>query len=260
MVLLTVTETAREAIKVYHEHFEDTKWSDDEPDLTNTAVGNPVSHSQLVQISDGFRKGTSADYTPSTTFDLESLLRGARIYVAPPKPKAEKTPEYVALMARLREEEEQRAYERMINPPSPIETFGHRFPGTKAFGADILKGPVAQEVDDVTFADVNRQITLIINVLVTVIACSVGIWVIAWHWPTPARLGLSLGGSTVIGVAEVAIYFGYIKRVSDAKTKAVQQTESKQIVDTWVIDGNMGMKSSFSIRDETMRHRKGKHR
>ncbi|KAF2227811.1 endoplasmic reticulum-based factor for assembly of V-ATPase-domain-containing protein [Elsinoe ampelina] len=260
MVLLSVTETACEAIKVYHELFKDTKWSDDEPDLTNTAVGSPVSHHQLIQISDRLRERTSADSTPPTTSDLESLLKGARIHVAPPKPKAEKTPEYVALMARLREEEEQRAYERMINPPPPAETFGHRSPGTKAFGADILKAPVAQEVDDVTFADVNRQITLIINVLVTVIACSVGIWVIAWHWPTPTRLALSLGGSTVIGVAEVAIYFGYIKRVSDAKTKAVQQTESKQIVDTWVIDGKPGTKSSFSMRDQTMRHRKGKHR
>ncbi|KAF4554662.1 Hypothetical protein D9617_4g004170 [Elsinoe fawcettii] len=260
MVLLTITETALEAIKVYHELNSEVTWKDGEPDLTQAGVAGAISHGQLIEISNCLTEkyaGLEKDRVPC---ELESLLKGARIFVPPPKPRPEKSPEYLALMARLREDEERRAYERMINPPPPVETSGQRFPGTKAYGSDILKDPIAQEVDDVTFADVNRQITLIINVLITIIACSVGIWITAWHWSTPARLGLSLGGSSVVAIAEVAIYFGYIKRVSDAKTKETRRSESKEVIETWVIDGKSGKRSIANGRDEALRQRKGKHR
>lgn len=160
-------------------------------------------------------------------------------------------------MARLREEEERRAYDRMINPQLPGLGFAQHASLVQGFGSSM--GPAYDEADDATFSDINRQMTLIINVLVTIIACSVGIWVTAWHWPTPARLALSLLGSGAVAVAEVVIYLGYIKRISDAKTKESRTKESKEVIDTWVLDGK-GRKVAAGGRDESLRQRKGKHR
>lgn len=136
-------------------------------------------------------------------------------------------------MARLREEEETRAYERMMNPPPQWETFSQRFPN--ASHAPLFPDVSIPEEDEVTYADINRQMALIINVLVSIIACSVAIWMAASHWSTPTRLGLSMGGSGVVGIAEVVVYAGYIRRVKEAKEKEKKKPEVKEIVQTWVI-------------------------
>lgn len=140
-------------------------------------------------------------------------------------------------MARLRREEEAREYERMINPPPPTETFEQRFPGSG--GAKLFTPSQADidEDDDMTYADINRQMTLIINILVSIVACSVAIWLAARHWNTPARLGLSMGGSSMIGVAEVVVYAGYLRRVKEARKRGQKQVETKEITRTWVIGG-----------------------
>lgn len=168
-------------------------------------------------------------------------------------------------MARLREEEEARAYERMLNPPPTHEAFTQRFPNARMFPSAI---EVAKEEDDeVTYADVNRQMALIINVLVSIIACSVAVWVAARHLSTPYRLALSMTSSVVVAVAEVAIYTGYIRRVREAKQTEKVKTEKKEILDTWVIDANKERRTNVpkatSVVDELaepLRSRKGKHR
>ena len=165
-------------------------------------------------------------------------------------------------MARLREEEELRAYQRMINPPTPAESYAQRFPNAKAFGAMAAEPAIPEEVDEATYADVNRQMALIINVLVSIIACSVCIWIAARQWTTPQRLGLSMTGSGVVAVAEVAIYMGYIRRIKDAKSEEAQRKEHKEVVDTWVIDGKKdpGLASPSAGAADALRFRKGKHR
>jgi hypothetical protein len=164
-------------------------------------------------------------------------------------------------------QEEQRQYERMINPAPRAETFGQRFPGSMP-----APGPFAQntvdDIDEVSFADVNRQMILIINVLVSIVCCSVAIWMAARRWSVPQRLGLSFAGSTIVAVAEVAIYLGYIHRIKDAKAVEAKRIETKEILDTWVIDakpkGSMASVSNAistsDISRENMRLRKGKNR
>lgn len=163
-------------------------------------------------------------------------------------------------MKRLRAEEEQRQYERMINPPAR-ETFNQRFHNaghTFDPATSIGQAAGADEVDEVTFADVNRQVGLIINVLVSIIACSVAIWVVARRWDVPQRLGLSMTGSGLVAVAEVAIYMGYIRRIKEAKTKERKKPETREIVETWVLDGEA--RTEKSSASESIRYRKGKHR
>ena len=93
----------------------------------------------------------------------------------------------------------------------------------------------ANEDEEMTYADVNRQVALIINVLVSIVACGVALWMAARHWSVPSRLGLSMGGGGLVGVAEVAIYAGYLRRLTEAKQKEKKKTEKKEVFETWVI-------------------------
>ena len=140
-------------------------------------------------------------------------------------------------MARLRREEEDNAYERMINPRLRTETFSQRFPNS----SHATLFPAAQadvgEDDEVSYADINRQMTLIINILISIVACSVAIWLAARHWSTPSRLGLSMGGSGMIGIAEVVVYAGYLRRIKEAREKGKKGVEVKEIIKTFVIGG-----------------------
>lgn len=158
-------------------------------------------------------------------------------------------------MQRLRIQEEQRQYDRMINPPAP-EPFGVHFPNaTTSFGHAASP---TDDIDEVTYADVNRQIVLIINVLVSIICTSVAVWMAARRWSVPQRLALSFSSSTLVAIAEVAIYMGYIRRIQESKTKERKLVEKKEIVDTWVIDAKSTGQQMSSV--DSARYRKGKHR
>ncbi len=157
-------------------------------------------------------------------------------------------------MARLRREEEARSYERMTNPPPSMETFAQRFPyssAAHAFSSNQQSMRSKETEDDgVTYADVNRQMALILNVLLSIVACSAAIWIAAKWWSTPARLALSMSGSLLVGIAEVVVYSGYIQRISQAKGEAARLKEVKEVVNTWVIGA--GEEIRETINDETV--------
>jgi hypothetical protein len=140
-------------------------------------------------------------------------------------------------MARLRKQEEARVYERMLNPEPPSEALTSRFPAASHGHLFPPTSAGQAEDEEMTYADINRQMALIANVLISIIACSVAIWKVAWHWETPARLALSMCGSILVAVAEVAIYAGYIGRVSEAKAKERKKIERKTVKESWVIAG-----------------------
>ena len=140
-------------------------------------------------------------------------------------------------MIRLRHEEEARAYERMINPPLPTETFEQRFPNSA--NSKLFSENQAQidDDDEITYADINRQMAVIANILVSIVACSVALWIVASRWRTPQRLALSMGGSSLVAVAEVVVYVGYLRRLKEAREKGKKHVEIKEVIKTWVIGG-----------------------
>ncbi|OIW26612.1 hypothetical protein CONLIGDRAFT_655976 [Coniochaeta ligniaria NRRL 30616] len=221
---------------------ENTDWPDeakppadrnDEPTLDNPAVGQPISHGQIVDLWRKLREAGEKDYT------LENLLRGAKVFVPPPLPKPEPSNEYKALMARLRREEEQRAYERMTHPPPAAETFSQRFPQaamTHAF-AEVNRPMRESDTgdDDVTYNDVHRQLMLLLNFVVSILGVAGTLWVVARWWSTPARLFLTMGGSVVVGIAEVAVYQGYLWHLGEAKKKDGKVKEIREVMQTWVV-------------------------
>lgn len=170
-------------------------------------------------------------------------------------------------MERLRREEEARAYGRMLNPQMQPETFSQRFPASPhahlfRTAADIAK----EEEDEMTYADVNRQLMLMLNILVSVVACGVCIWLVARHWSTPSRLGLSMFGSIAVAIAEAGVYAVYIQRLKEAKKKEKAKLERKEILETWTIEPKKAggkekliqAKSGNHAQGDSVRLRKGK--
>lgn len=152
-------------------------------------------------------------------------------------------------MARLRRDEEERSYERMVRASRRPDTLSP----TSATSSALARGfaevnrpsrPADVGDDDVTYADVHRQLMLILNFLVSIAGVAATLWVVARWWSTPARLFLTLGGSIVVAIAEVAVYSGYIWRMGEAKGKQESVKEVKEVVQTWVVgsDGADGGK------------------
>ncbi|KAI9791499.1 MAG: hypothetical protein M1816_003843 [Peltula sp. TS41687] len=226
---------------------------DNEPSLEKPVVGNPISHGQVVDVfttirqhrenmKDGERSHNNRDV------QLEQLLRGSKIYVPPQKPKSEsEEDEYKTLMNRLRRQEEEREYERMISRPSTTaKTYqpNNRNVSKSPSNPPSPFPPVADEPTEMTYADVNRQMALVLNIIISIVACSFAIWTVTHHWSTPQRLALSLGGSILVAVAEVVVYAGYLGKLKEAKERGQDQIETKEIINTWVIGGDKSVESA----------------
>ncbi|CAK7225736.1 hypothetical protein SBRCBS47491_005990 [Sporothrix bragantina] len=198
-----------------------------EPDLDSPDIAKPISHDQVLLLAKALKASENDRSVDAPT--LEALLVGARVYVPPPPPKPEPSPEYKALMARLRREDEARAYERMINRPDAYDTSSF---------AQISRPVYATDTGDdgVTLSDVNRQVMLIFNFVVTMGGVAYALWMLARWWPTPSRLFLAMGGSIATGIVEYGLYAGYVWHLSEAaKRDAKPPKEIREVVNTWTV-------------------------
>ncbi|PFH63260.1 hypothetical protein XA68_15894 [Ophiocordyceps unilateralis] len=204
-----------------------------EPSLARPAVGKPISHGQIVYL------WTTLQSWQHSSYSLEKLLQGSRVFVPPPPPKREPSDEYKALMARLRHEEASRAYQRMVKPSIPNETFHDGFPTAAQTFATVNRPAHAADLgddeDEVTYAEVQRQVMLIINFLVSIVGVAGTLWVVARWWSLPARLLLALSGAMVVAVAETVVYRAYVWRMGQARVKQKAVSETKEVVNTWVV-------------------------
>ncbi|KAH7029088.1 endoplasmic reticulum-based factor for assembly of V-ATPase-domain-containing protein [Microdochium trichocladiopsis] len=243
MVLLTMTRSIVEALQAVPDTQDAmigdaTAETSQEPSLSSPAIGKPISHGQIIDLRNRLKP------LDKDRFSLEKLLLGASVYVPPPPPKAEPSEEYKALMARLRRDEEERAYERLTQKSfATREAFSERFPGAPmsmahAF-AETNRPSKADDIDgdEFEFGDVQRQVTLIFNFLVSIIGCGAALWLAARWWSTPARLFLALGGSIVVAIAEVIVYSIFNWRIKEGGKREKKKKEHKEILNTWVVGG-----------------------
>ncbi|KAF4126197.1 Endoplasmic reticulum-based factor for assembly of V-ATPase [Geosmithia morbida] len=235
MVLLTMTASMVESLG--HIAPGPELCSDEaSPSLDQPAVGKPIAHSQIINLWKQLK--TCAD---APSISLEKLLVGAVVYIPPPPPKPEPTPQFKALMARLRREEEDRVYQRMLNPHSDHHNttngYAQAGPAQRAFAAVNQPHTAADTGDnDATYNDVHRQLLLLINFLVSIIGVAATLWIAARWWSVPARLFLTMGGSLVVAVAEVAVYSIYVWRLEDSKHKEEEVKETKEVAETWTVE------------------------
>jgi hypothetical protein len=152
----------------------------------------------------------------------------------------------------------------MTNPPQPMETFAQRYPASsaaRAFASSYQNIDASDPDDDgLTYADIDRQMGLILNVLLSIVACAGAIWVAARWWSTPARLALSMSGSILVGVAEIVVYSGYIRRLGEARGKEKAVKEVKEVVKTWVVGPSEEASPANMKREIVINHEENSHK
>ena len=140
---------------------------------------------------------------------MNSLLRGSEVYIAPPPPPPAPSPEYVALMDRLRKEEEMRQYRALLTKNSELYASGGDEPAAK---------------DDVTPS-------LVFNILLSVIMCGAAMFYMTRWWSNDAwRVLASMLVAIVVGVAEVVVYAGYLRKVKLSREKEQRIKERKEVI------------------------------
>lgn len=144
-------------------------------------------------------------------------------------------------MARLRREEEERSYERMIRKVPERETFSQRYPHSNLAHsfAEVNRPTNPDDIgdSDFEFGDAQKQVTLILNFVVSIIGSGAAIWLAARWWSTSSRIFLSLGGALVVAIAEVAVYSAFTWRMAEGEKKEASKKESREVMQTWVVDG-----------------------
>ncbi|KJR82823.1 uncharacterized protein SPSK_04459 [Sporothrix schenckii 1099-18] len=235
MVLLTMTPSIVEGLKRLGANANSADSAqgtflveEGEPDLSSPAVAKPISHAQILRLAAAL-DALHAPEPATTVTTLETLLVGARVHVPPPPPKPEPSAEYKALMARLRRDEQARAYERMVNPPDAYDTSTFAQVHRPVYAADTGD-------DGVTLSDVNRQVMLIFNFVLTMAGVAYALWMLARWWPTPSRLFLAMGGSMATGLVEYGLYAGYVWHLADAARREKNAPkEVREVVNTWAV-------------------------
>ena len=129
----------------------------------------------------------------------------------------------------------------MMRPRLQSETFPQCFPNAqvaRAF-AEANRPNRAEDLGDgdVTFTDIERQLMLILNVVISVLGVAGALWAVARWWGTPARLLFSMGGGILIGLVEVALYSGYVWHVGEARKKEGKVREVKRLMQSWTVGG-----------------------
>jgi len=148
-------------------------------------------------------------------------------------------------MARLRREEENRAYERMVGPPR-LETFAQRFPGAPSAGgmsteqafAEINR-PLKEDEGpaEISMKEVNRQLTVVFNVLVSIFGVAATMW-FATRWrPATERVLWCLFAAILTAVADAVIYSGVLGNMLGEPMKKKSKSEVREIVNTWEVGG-----------------------
>ena len=104
MVLLTMTLAIVEAVHTYNANppsLPNPPALTSEPSLENAAVGNPISHFQIIEMSKYLREQYAAGKrldlrSERLSYHLDELLRGSKIYTPPAPPKAEPVGRFIS--------------------------------------------------------------------------------------------------------------------------------------------------------------------
>ncbi|KAI5283694.1 hypothetical protein KEM54_001925 [Ascosphaera aggregata] len=214
-----------------------------------------LSHAQLITLSKYLQSERPTENNATCEdFSLHRLLRGTRVYnpPSPLKPKRDKTPEYLALMARLRAEQEAKEYQQMLQRDSKQAT-NQLFRNSAVTGGNVIH---TEEDED------NIDPSLVVNILVSVIFTGFAVyWAITnfrvpghlllflSNRPTeanypgarstqPARVFISLFAAIVVGIAEVVVYASYLRKINAAKLKEKNLVEKKHVMHAVVISSS----------------------
>jgi TMEM199 family protein len=175
------------------------------------------------------------------------------------------TPEFKALMDRLRREEESRAYERMMAPHPRLETFAQRYPNapsaSREHGPALSMAGAFAEInrphtkedegsEGLDFKELNRHLMVVFNVLVSIFGVAATVWFAARWRDTTERLLLTLLAALTVAVADAVLYSGVLVDLMGKPTPKKKEAEVREVVHTWVMGDEDEERDGVVIEDE----------
>lgn len=167
------------------------------------------------------------------------LVRGCEPYVTQDTKRAEflarpKTEEYTQLMKKLREEQQEKEYQELIQSHVTHAT-------TRSTLAPIGTNGNSNTNTNTNFAHeakiVKEQLTTVVNIVITAASVVAALWY--WtgngRWNESWRVLLCVFGGLLTLIAEVVVYLGYIRRVNEARSQEQQLKEKTYIISSEVI-------------------------
>lgn len=145
-------------------------------------------------------------------------------------------------MARLRREEEARAYERMLNPPD----LPHLPPNASfdPYAAVHKPSDPSDNADDdgiaIVAKELNQQLMVVLNILLSMLGTAAAAWFASRWWSITARVFLALGAAILVAAADVVVFSGFVGRVREGRERGKKETDVRRVVGTWVVGGEGG--------------------
>jgi hypothetical protein len=88
-----------------------------------------------------------------------------------------------------------------------------------------------QREEDEDVGEDNIPISLPFNILVSILCCGGAVFYMTRYWNNAGlRVLLSLGVAILVGVAEVVVYAGYLRKVKESKLKERRKGDMREVV------------------------------
>lgn len=180
------------------------EFSTDKLGTLQPGLTGPIRYTKLIEV-----------YKKSDVASMREMLRLTSFTVPnkneKPKPKS---PEFVALMEKLRREQQEREYQQLVKSEE-----------TESFALAVR--------------ETRSHITTIFNIMLSVGSVVYAIWywtATLWRIGSAYRVLLCLFFGLLILVAETVLYLGYLNKVDDARTRERKKMEKRNVVRTWGLE------------------------
>lgn len=237
-----------------------------------------ISFDEFNKVYDSYKIKNKKELK-SRMYYMSDLIPIFEVYEKIPEngKKEVKTEEYLKLMTRLRNEEEEKNYRDLINNRKNKYDNNNNISNgdiSNSEGVDgignynFLKTSNKTQYANNTISgmakEIKHQITTIFNIIITVVSVGYAVW----YWSGSSmglgnssnnngiRVLLSLTASLITLVAEVVVFGGYLRKIEDAREKENKIVENRTVVQTIVIKGKTSSKNNkLSDRKEKLNNR-----
>lgn len=226
-LLLATTPAIKSALEIYH-----LKYSKNGVTTTDSVSGeahNPNDKTPTLVSADSpfIPKSQLLLLSQTLQISLSKLTQNTSVYTVPAPAPPPKTKEYLALMKKLRLQEEERQYLSMIGSVSQVNGGIERAVNDNDDFENLTPGQQVKKV--------NEQLTTIFNIAISVFSVAFALWYWSANyssWSLATRTLLSLFAAILTLVAETVVYLGYQRKVKEAAVKERKKVEKKSVIST----------------------------
>jgi len=90
-----------------------------------------------------------------------------------------------------------------------------------------------EEEEEYSMKQLRSDLSLIVNVLFSILATGGAVWAVASSWAIAERFSLAFVAALTVGIAEVVVLGSYYRKIEEAKVLERKKVERKEVLRTW---------------------------